>query len=77
VENAIKFTISGEIIIKGDIEDGKVHIMISDTGIGIPEDRIERVFDRFYQVDSSNKRKFQGGRIGFMDIKENYRSAWW
>ena len=70
VENAIKFTISGEIIIKGDIEDGKVHIMISDTGIGIPEDRIERVFDRFYQVDSSNKRKFQGAGLGLWISKK-------
>src|SRR4030065_1346868 len=70
VENAIKFTITGEIIIKGDIEDGKVHIMISDTGIGIPEDRIERIFDRFYQVDSSNKRKFQGTGLGLWISKK-------
>lgn len=70
VENAIKFTITGEIIINGEIDNGKVHIAISDTGVGIPEDRIERIFDRFYQVDSSNKRKFQGVGLGLWISKK-------
>jgi PAS domain S-box-containing protein len=64
VENAIKFTIKGEIIITGRIEDEKVHIRISDTGIGIPEDRLEKIFDRFYQLDSSNRRKYGGTGLG-------------
>lgn len=70
VENAIKFTITGEIIIKGEIDKGKVHITISDTGIGIPEERLKRIFDRFYQVDSSNKRKFQGVGLGLWISKK-------
>jgi PAS domain S-box-containing protein len=70
VENAIKFTITGEIIIKGETDNGKVHIAISDTGIGIPEDRLEKIFDRFYQVDSSNKRKFQGVGLGLWISKK-------
>ena len=70
VENAIKFTITGEIIIKGEIDKGKVHITISDTGIGIPEERLKRIFDRFYQVDSSNKRKFQGAGLGLWISKK-------
>ncbi len=64
VENAVKFTITGKINIKGDVQDGKAHIMISDTGIGIPEDKLEKIFDRFYQVDSSNRRKYGGTGLG-------------
>lgn len=70
LDNAIKFTITGEIIIKGETDQGKVHIAISDTGIGIPEDRLEKIFDRFYQVDSSNKRKFQGVGLGLWISKK-------
>ena len=70
VENAIKFTIAGEIIIKGEMNNGKVHIAISDTGIGIPEDKLEKIFDRFYQVDSSDKRKFGGTGLGLWISKK-------
>jgi len=64
VENAIKFTIKGEISITGEMEDEKAHIRISDTGIGIPEDKLEKIFDRFYQLDSSNRRKYGGTGLG-------------
>jgi len=64
VENAIKFTITGEINIRGEMDNQKAHIQISDTGIGIPEDRLEKIFDRFYQVDSSNVRKYGGTGLG-------------
>lgn len=64
VENAIKFTITGEINIRGKMENEKVHIQISDTGIGIPQDKLEKIFARFYQVDSSNVRKYGGTGLG-------------
>ncbi len=64
VENAIKFTITGEIRIKAEVENGYVHIKISDTGIGIPEDKLEQVFERFYQLDSSSSRKYGGTGLG-------------
>ena len=60
IENAIKFTLAGEIIIRGEIVNEKIHVAISDTGVGIPEDKLEKIFEKFYQVDSSNKRKFAG-----------------
>ena len=62
--NAIKFTITGEINIRGEMDNQNVHIQISDTGIGIPEDRLEKIFDRFYQIDSSNVRKYGGTGLG-------------
>lgn len=70
VENAIKFTIRGEIIIKGEMDTEKVHIAISDTGIGIPEDKLKKIFDRFYQVDSSDKRKYGGTGLGLWISKK-------
>jgi PAS domain S-box-containing protein len=63
LENAIKFTITGEINIRGEMDDQKAHIQISDTGIGIPQDRLEKIFDRFYQVDSL-EHKYGGTGLG-------------
>jgi signal transduction histidine kinase len=64
VDNAVKFTIKGEINIRGEMDNQNVHIQISDTGIGIPQDRLEKIFERFYQVDSSNARKYGGTGLG-------------
>lgn len=64
VDNAIKFTIAGEIRIAAAEEAENVHIKISDTGIGIPGDKLEQIFDRFYQLDSSNSRKYGGIGLG-------------
>jgi signal transduction histidine kinase len=63
--NAIKFTPhKGKITIKakGDIEH--INISISDTGIGIPADKLNSIFDRFYQVDGSARRKYGGMGLG-------------
>ena len=66
LENAIKFTDSGgKISIKAYHKDrDHIHIEISDTGIGMPDDELERIFDRFYQVDASSTRKFGGTGLG-------------
>jgi signal transduction histidine kinase/ligand-binding sensor domain-containing protein/DNA-binding response OmpR family regulator len=49
---------------------GFVSITISDTGIGIPADELPRVFDRFYQVDQSQTREYEGSGIGLALTKE-------
>ncbi len=64
LDNAIKFTISGQINIRGEMINQKAHIQVSDTGIGIPQDTLVKIFDRFYQVDSSNKRRYGGTGLG-------------
>jgi len=64
LDNAIKFTIKGEVSIKAVSDNGYVHITISDTGIGIPEDKLEKIFDRFYQMDSVITRKYAGTGLG-------------
>jgi len=69
VSNAIKFTEQGEIHIivsKASEKDGKVELLFSvrDTGIGIPSDRIHKLFRPFSQVDSSSTRKYGGSGLG-------------
>ena len=67
--NAIKFTEVGEVVIHASLiaEDNDkvmVHFGITDTGIGIPKERMDRLFKSFSQVDSSTTRKFGGTGLG-------------
>jgi signal transduction histidine kinase/ligand-binding sensor domain-containing protein/DNA-binding response OmpR family regulator len=55
---------------KGGKEGGSVEIKIRDTGIGIAQDEIPKLFDRFYQVDSSHTREYEGTGIGLALTKE-------
>jgi signal transduction histidine kinase len=64
--NAIKFTAPGghvRILVTADSDRG-LTLAVSDTGIGIPEDHLERIFERFYQVDQSLVRRFGGTGLG-------------
>jgi len=69
VNNAIKFTEKGEVVIKTELvntENGFVQIQLSviDTGIGIAPDKLDKIFDSFYQVDSSFQKKYSGSGLG-------------
>ncbi|HFB64363.1 MAG TPA: ATP-binding protein, partial [Aeromonadales bacterium] len=64
VGNAIKFTESGEINISCELRSEFLWFHISDTGIGIPSDKIERVFKGFEQVDNSNSKTHEGSGLG-------------
>jgi len=69
VGNAIKFTSSGEIVIRAELhalEEGMfdLHCSVSDTGIGIPKDKISTLFDSFSQADTSTTRVFGGTGLG-------------
>ena len=66
LENAVKFSdMGGEITINGYHEDeDHVHIEFCDSGVGIPTDKLEKIFDIFYQVDGSSTRKFGGTGLG-------------
>jgi signal transduction histidine kinase len=71
IENAIKFTPQGKITVRvRQPEEGEVLLEVSDTGIGIPPEQQERVFERFYQVDGSTKRRYPGTGLGLALVKE-------
>lgn len=67
--NAIKFTPSGKIILKAVCEKKseekvKIRFSISDTGIGIPAEKLPHIFDRFYQVEGNTTTKYAGTGLG-------------
>jgi PAS domain S-box-containing protein len=65
IDNAFKFTPSGgRICICGYNEEDMIHIIVEDTGIGIPEPKIMKTFDSFHQLDGSLSRKYGGAGIG-------------
>jgi len=64
IGNAIKFTERGVVTLRMRHEAAGLHLSIIDTGIGIPPDRLERIFDAFAQADSSTTRRFGGTGLG-------------
>lgn len=69
IGNAIKFTPSGEVVVKCELlslsgEDVEWQFSISDTGIGIPEKKLRKIFELFTQGDSSSSRAFGGTGVG-------------
>ncbi len=70
IENALAFSDEGgQVGVKAEIEDGYVKVLVVDTGIGIPEGEQERIFDRFYQVESHLTRKHGGMGLGLSIAK--------
>jgi PAS domain S-box-containing protein len=71
LDNAVKFTSEGEINFGYNIiNSGQLEFFVSDTGIGIPEDKFEEIFERFHQLDSSMTREYGGTGIGLSLAKD-------
>jgi len=75
VGNAIKFTQTGEVAIQVRLaadhgQEVLLHFSVRDTGIGIPSDKIDLVFDKFSQVDASTTRRFGGTGLGLAISKK-------
>jgi signal transduction histidine kinase/DNA-binding response OmpR family regulator len=69
LSNAVKFTEEGEVIVHVDAEPAgagkhRLHLAVRDTGIGIPQDRMGRLFESFSQVDASTTRRYGGTGLG-------------
>ncbi len=64
LSNAVKFTEAGVITLTAHRQNGEIVISVSDTGIGVPEDKLELIFEEFRQVDSSTTRQYGGTGLG-------------
>ena len=64
--NAIKFTSEGRISVAAQVRDGELLTSVSDTGIGIPANALDKIFDRFYKVDAASR----GTGLGLPMAKE-------
>ncbi|OGR79245.1 MAG: hypothetical protein A3I11_08160 [Elusimicrobia bacterium RIFCSPLOWO2_02_FULL_39_32] len=71
LENAIKFNKEGGRVIVDTklLDDKNLTISIKDTGIGIPENEVPRIFERFYRVDRARSREFGGTGLGLSIVK--------
>lgn len=69
-DNAIKYNrTGGNVTVKVGVENGQPYICVSDTGIGIPKDHQERIFERFYRVDKSHSKSVGGTGLGLSIVK--------
>ncbi|MBN2392203.1 MAG: GAF domain-containing protein [Anaerolineae bacterium] len=70
ISNALKFTPSGgHIRVRVERQDHEVVLSVCDDGIGVPPDQLERIFERFYQVDGSAKRRYGGVGLGLALVR--------
>lgn len=71
LSNAVKFTPEGkQILITLQIEEEHVYLSVKDEGVGIPKDKLQSIFDRFAQVNSSLSRRAEGTGIGLSLVKK-------
>lgn len=70
IHNSIKFSENGEIVLKIELMEKlpdnklKLHFLVSDTGIGIPQNKLKTIFEKFFQGDASITRKYGGSGLG-------------
>ena len=69
IDNALKYTEKGDVKVQAMPHQDGVRIAVSDTGIGIPEESLARIFERFYVVDKSRSRKLGGTGLGLAIVK--------
>jgi two-component system, OmpR family, phosphate regulon sensor histidine kinase PhoR len=70
VDNAVKYCPSGsKILVSAAADDGRVRLVVSDTGPGIAAEHLTRVFERFYRVDAGRSRELGGTGLGLSIVK--------
>jgi PAS domain S-box-containing protein len=70
LSNAFKFTFEGSVIVRLRVVGDSVQLCVTDTGTGIPEQELPRVFERFHRVEGSRGRSFEGTGIGLALVRE-------
>lgn len=74
LSNALKFTEKGEVAVRAESVDGRLRIAVSDSGIGIPAEKHEEIFESFRQVDAGTTRKFGGTGLGLAIVRNLARA---
>lgn len=69
LENAVKYTNQGKVWLSGSYDNSFVHLEFGDTGCGIPEQDLPRIFERFYRVDKARSREQGGTGLGLSIVK--------
>jgi signal transduction histidine kinase len=64
ISNAVKYTDAGVVSLKSDVTDGHVDFLVSDTGLGIDKDHLEKIFEPFWQVEQATTRRTGGTGLG-------------
>ena len=70
LSNAFKFTFEGEVAVSLKPVNGAVELQVRDTGVGIPDDQREKVFERFHRIERTSARTHEGTGIGLALVQE-------
>ena len=72
ISNAFKFTFEGEIGVKlrKSSDKSRVELTVRDTGVGVPEEELPRLFERFHRIEGQKSRSFEGSGIGLALVQE-------
>jgi len=74
LENAIKYNLpGGQVTVTTYTQDQQVFLRVEDTGVGIPQEDIEKIFDRFYRVDKARSRAAGGTGLGLSIVRDTVR----
>jgi signal transduction histidine kinase/CheY-like chemotaxis protein len=73
LSNAFKFTFAGEITVSLRAVDGQAEMMVRDTGVGVPEHELPRLFERFHRIEGQQSRTYEGSGIGLALVQELVR----
>jgi len=70
VDNAVKYCPAGtRVVVSASLQGDRIHLVVSDTGPGIPAEHLPRVFERFYRVDAGRSRELGGTGLGLSIVK--------
>lgn len=69
ISNALRYTLQGKIQVRGELTSNDLRITVEDTGIGIPAEDLERIFDQFYRTDEAKEIESLGTGLGLATVK--------
>jgi signal transduction histidine kinase len=64
ISNAVKYTDGGRVSVASQLENGEVHFVVTDTGVGVADDHLEKIFEPFWQVEQTTTRRAGGTGLG-------------